>query len=272
MDNRPWQLRLVRKSIKKRDKIKLLDACLPFDEARAALDLGCAQGILSYFLRRKGGFWVHADEDLVNLRTAREIVGNGLVQLEGSQMPFKDMSFDLVVCLDYLEHVEDDRACLSEISRTLRPGGELVLITPRTGRFFWLYKLRSLLGLRLELYGHKREGYTLTALDKRLAEAGFAPFWRRTYSRFFSEFLELILNFIYMKIMTANPSPSLRDGHIRPVNEAEFLAQKKTLRLYSVVYPFVWLASRLDLAFFFLRGYNVMVRARKIPRVSQSSR
>jgi len=263
MDNLPWQLRIVSKSIKKKEKLLLLDKILAFADDRTALDLGCAQGILSYFIRRKGGFWVSTDEDLVNLRTAREVLGDNLVQMKGGRTSFKGRSFDLVVCLDYLEHIEDDQECLEEISRLLKPGGELVLVTPRTGRFFWLYRLRSLLGLKMEFYGHKREGYTIKGLDEKIRRAGLELFWRKTYSRFFSEFLELLLNFGYIKILSAKPPETLRDGHIRPATAGEFQEQEKSFKLYSIVYPFVWFVSRLDKVFFFLKGYNIMVRARK---------
>jgi len=263
MDNLPWQLRLVRKSIKKKEKLRLLDKCLTFNEIRTALDLGCAQGILSYFLRRKGGFWVSTDEDLANLRTAREVLGDSLVQMKGGRSSFKDKSFDLVVCLDYLEHIENDQECLEEINRVLKPGGELILVTPRSGRFLVLYRLRSLLGLKPEYYGHKREGYTLKDLDENIRRSGLEPLRQKTFSRFFSEFLELLLNFGYIKILSPKPLKILRDGHIRPANSDEFQAQKKSFRFYSIVYPFIWFVSRLDLLFFFLKGYNVMVRARK---------
>jgi SAM-dependent methyltransferase len=263
VNSEPWQFRLVKRSLKKKIKLRLLDRHLRADDSRVALDLGCAQGILSYFVRRKGGFWVSADEDLANVRTAREILRDDLVTLSGTALPFRDGSFDLVVGLDYLEHVEDDGRVLEEISRVLKKGGELVLVTPQTGPFFILHKLRAALGLRLEHFGHKREGYALATLDRMLSRVSLRLVASSDYSRFFSEFFELLLNFAYVKILAPAAAGKVRDGHIRPASEGEFSAQAGLFGGYSLVYPLVWLLSQLDRLLFFEKGYSVMVRAIK---------
>jgi SAM-dependent methyltransferase len=263
MSQEPWQLRLVKKSLKKKDKLRLLGMTIPFSARRTALDLGCAQGILGYFARKRGGFWVHADEDMANLRTAKEILGRDLIRLKGEDLPFRAGSFDLVLCLDYLEHVDADDRVLAEISRILKPGGELIAVTPHTGRFFLLHKLRSALGLRLEYFGHKREGYSLPGLETKLNRAGLRVKRKTTYSRFFSEFFELVLNLAYIKLLERRPPANLRDGHIRPATAEEFRAQEKTFAVYSVFYPALWLVSRLDSLLFFMKGYSLMIWARK---------
>jgi SAM-dependent methyltransferase len=263
MSEEPWQLRLVKKSLKKKDKLRLLERTIPFFPRRTALDLGCAQGILGYFARRRGGFWVHADEDLTNLRTAKGILKHDLIQLKGEDLPFQDGSFDLVLCLDYLEHIEGDDRTLAEISRVLRAGGEFLAVTPHTGRFFLLHKLRSALGLRLEYFGHKREGYSFPELEVKLGRARLRVKRKTTYSRFFSEFFELVLNFVYIKLLARGPSVRRRDGHIRPASQEEFEAQQKNFALYSLFYPAVWVLSRLDSLLFFQKGYSLMIWARK---------
>ncbi len=45
-------------------------------------------------------------------------------------LPFADNSFDLVCAFDIIEHVADDDAALSEVSRTAKPGGTLLLSMP----------------------------------------------------------------------------------------------------------------------------------------------
>ncbi len=263
MSEEPWQLRLVKKSLKKKEKIKLLQKTIPVRFGRTALDLGCAQGVLGYFARQRGGLWVHADEDLVNLKTAKEILGEDLLQLRGESLPFKDASFDTVLCLDYLEHIDSDDRALTEISRVLKPGGEFIAVTPHTGPFFLLHKLRSAVGLRLEDFGHKREGYSSAELKSKLGRAGLRLEKKVTYSRFFSEFFELLLNFVYIKLLSPRSTARRRDGHIRPASREEFRTQEKSFALYSLLYPLVWILSRLDTLLFFQRGYSLMVWARK---------
>lgn len=263
MREEPWQLRLVKKSIKKKEKLRLLRRTVPVRADRTALDLGCAQGILSYFARKRGGFWAHADEDLTSLQTAKDLLGEDLVQLRGESLPFKDGSFDLVLCLDYLEHIEDDDRAVAEISRVLKPGGELIAVTPHTGPFFLLHKLRAAAGLRLEYFGHKREGYSISGLEAKLRQAQLRVEKKVTYSRFFSEFFELLLNFAYIKLLAPRPTEKRRDGHIRPASGEEFQAQEKPFALYSILYPFVWTLSRLDTLLFFQKGYSLMIWAKK---------
>ena len=47
-----------------------------------------------------------------------------------TRLPFADSSFDLVCALDIIEHVEDDDGALSEVSRTVKPGGAVLVSMP----------------------------------------------------------------------------------------------------------------------------------------------
>jgi SAM-dependent methyltransferase len=55
--------------------------------------------------------------------------------VERDEFPFEDHSFDVVTCLEVLEHLAlDPMAMMCEIHRVLRPGGTLVLTTPNAVR------------------------------------------------------------------------------------------------------------------------------------------
>lgn len=263
MTERPWQLHIFAKSIKKKEKLRLLEKTLDIEASNAILDLGCAQGILSYFLRQRGGYWVSTDLDMANLKTSMELLQSNCLQIGPGILPFKNEAFDMVVCLDYLEHLEDDAQCLREIHRILKKGGQLILATPHTGTIFLLNRLRPLLGMKIEFYGHKREGYRSKELETMLTKAKFHVEKTKTFSRFFSEFIELLINFLYIKMYSGKFTDSLRDGHIRPTTADEFGSKKNIFKLYSLVYPLTWLISRLDKLLFFQKGYSLLVWARK---------
>ncbi|MBS3818173.1 class I SAM-dependent methyltransferase [bacterium] len=263
MKEKPWQLQLFAKSLKKKEKLRILNKNLNIPPSSLILDLGCAQGVLSYFLRQKGGTWISADQDFQNLQSSYLLLKNNLIQVEEGPLPFMDESFDRVVSLDYLEHLEKDDQCLEEIKRILKPGGQLVLATPRTGRFFFIHKLRSLLGMKLEYYGHKREGYRKKDLKTKVNRAGMSVNRCLTFSRTVTEFLELVLNFLYIRFSRLKTHPKLRDGHIRPSTGKEFSSEKKSFRIYSFIYPLIWLLSRVDKLLFWQRGYVLLIWAKK---------
>ncbi|MBN2053820.1 class I SAM-dependent methyltransferase [bacterium] len=262
----PWQLKLFHKSIKKKEKLLLLESLLPDTTGMRILDLGCSRGTLSYLLRARGGDWVHADLDLVNLNEAMALLGTNVVRL-GQTLPFKDSAFDCVVSLDYIEHLEDDSACLDELHRVLAPGGLLILSTPITGRPFLLNRLKNVLGMTPDVYGHKREGYTIAELDQRLRAARFTVERRSTYARFFTELVELAINVAFTKIMSrrrrSGPARQARDGHISPGSGRELQSHAKAFKLYSLIYPFTWSVSRLDKVIPFVKGYATILVARK---------
>jgi len=167
--------------------------------------------------------------------------------------------------------VADDDGTLAEVRRVLKPGGKLMLITPHSGGFFLLQKVRPAVGLKLEFYGHKREGYSLAGLRDKLGKAGLRPAGHVTYARFFTELIELVLNALYVNFLSSKPEAALRDGHIRPATPGEFDAQKKAFGIYKVIYPVIRLVSRLDTLLFFQRGNAIMVWAEK-PRPIPAAR
>lgn len=103
--------------------------------AASVLDLGCGDARLTLHLR--GEELTAADVSLVALKRARRrLAGRAtLVLLEPDRpLPFADGSFELAVCAETIEHVQDVQRLLSELRRVLRPAGTLAVTTPAHGR------------------------------------------------------------------------------------------------------------------------------------------
>lgn len=268
LTSEPWQVRLARYSFKKREKLTILRYLLrDLPPTARCLELGCAKGALSYFLRQMGGWWVSADLDTVHVRETRRVVGTHVVQVDTRGLPFRPGSFDVVVSLDYMEHIEDDRACLDELCGLVKPGGRLIIGTPCTGRLYLLNRVKPRLGLRLEHYGHVREGYRPEDLYQALVYRGFEVERVVTYARFLTEGIEMLMNWYYVRKQrrrVSAPRATPRDGVIAPTSEADFQTLEGAFRWYRRVYPLLWALTRLDYLAFPFRGYAMIISARKL--------
>jgi len=125
------------------------------------LDVGCGTGATTAQLSGLGSV-SGIDMGPAALRHAR---ARGLTVARGSaeKLPVREAALDVVVALDVIEHLDDDRLALREILRVLRPGGVLLATVPAYS-FLW--------SSHDEALGHRRR-YLRPQLRERVRSAGF---------------------------------------------------------------------------------------------------
>ncbi len=64
-----------------------------------------------------------------------------VVQGDGTMLPFRDSSFDWVLCSEVLEHVPNRDDMINEFSRVLKCDGILVLTTPNWINWFGFFRI-----------------------------------------------------------------------------------------------------------------------------------
>jgi len=95
----------------------------------SVLDLGCGRGGVVELLWREVRLAAGLDPDSPSLNEHREH-GMPVIRGVGERLPFFDESFDLVVSLWVLEHLQEPVDTFREVRRVLRPGGHFVFLTP----------------------------------------------------------------------------------------------------------------------------------------------
>jgi SAM-dependent methyltransferase len=145
------------------DLIADVFATLPRTEPLRILDAGCGTGQMLKCLEAHGvATGIEISPQAVGYARRRGVLR--LVQGSIADPPFRDGTFDCVVALDVIEHVDDDIGILSKLCEVLRPGGHLIVTVPA---FQVLWSEHDEINL------HKRR-YHAEQLRRRLEEAGFA--------------------------------------------------------------------------------------------------
>jgi len=112
-------------------------------KGQLALDAGCGTGRHSFEFLARGARVLGMDMDMESVRKARYTMhimqGNGQAHAEGRyqvhigdalRLPFRDGTFDRIICSEVMEHVDDDELAARELTRVLKPGGRIAVTVP----------------------------------------------------------------------------------------------------------------------------------------------
>ena len=98
------------------------------------LDVGCGGGFTCEFMAKRGAQVSGVDISEVSVATAQSHAKESGLEIDyriskGEKLPHEDNTFDVVTCVDVLEHVEDVDQVVREIHRVLKPGGTFLFDT-----------------------------------------------------------------------------------------------------------------------------------------------
>jgi SAM-dependent methyltransferase len=96
------------------------------------LENGCGVGIYLDRLNQHSQMAVGLEYEFDRAREAHQRA-QLVVAAAGEALPFPGTSFDFILSHEVLEHVQDDRAAIEEMVRTLRPGGRIAIFVPNRG-------------------------------------------------------------------------------------------------------------------------------------------
>jgi SAM-dependent methyltransferase len=266
----PWQLRLFGMTLKKKQKMDLLLRLLgkPAPAERLLLlTNGDNNGAMNYVFRQQGGRWTWGEFEEAPIAEMAAFLGEPVVRASVERLPFDAGAFDTVVVIDVHEHLADPSDLNRELWRIIRPGGRIIVTTPNGDASKPAVRIKNLLGMTKETYGHVRDGYTIPELRAMMSAVGFQPYADGHYANFFTEMVELGINLAYVKVLNRKKPASAADrGHaaIAPSSSDQVRKVEKTLKLYRVIYPFTRAAASFDVLLNPFRvGYAVAVAFRK---------
>ncbi len=106
------------------------------------LEIGCGRG---FYLKSINAIrpeigLTGVDVNQKYLNKAKKFVNNKLVKIihgDASKLLFDNNTFDGIIASEILEHVDDDKKVLSEISRVLTPNGVVMISVPNRNYPFW---------------------------------------------------------------------------------------------------------------------------------------
>lgn len=136
------------------------------DNSSIVLDVGCSSGFFLRDLRVQHPYQAAIGADYIVgplKRLAQNLPGTPLLQFDLRSCPLPSNTISAIVCLNVLEHIDDDQKALTEIYRILKPGGIAHIEVPASPSCYDIYDEH--------LMHHRR--YTMQELRAKASIAGF---------------------------------------------------------------------------------------------------
>ena len=262
----PWQLKVFQKTLKKKLRLKAFKKYLgniPPDNKCFMVTCGDNNGAMNYYLRELGGKWHWADIEDTNIAEISDLLGDPVLKAGKNHICFPDNYFDYTLSIDVHEHLEDPQTFSEELQRITKSRGRILITVPGGDKRKLVNMIKEQIGMEKEAYGHIRQGYNVSEVKSIMQNANIDPQTSMTFSRFFTELLELSINFLYVKVLARKSKTTVNHGTIAPQTKEQMRSVDKSYRIYSLIYPFFWMFSQLDRLLFFTEGYAVIVEGQK---------
>lgn len=115
------------------------------------LDLGCGTGnVLKYLSQHLNGHFTGLDASPIMLKNKTSSKFK-LVRGDIYHPKLKPASFDVILCLDVIEHLRDDVGALKTIQRLLKKGGMAIILVPS---FMCLWSVHDEMNNHFRRYGY----------------------------------------------------------------------------------------------------------------------
>jgi ubiquinone/menaquinone biosynthesis C-methylase UbiE len=165
-------------------------------------------------------------ETFKNQLRRRKIQNCEIKMMDAKSLDFPDNTFDIITCIETLEHIRDQERALSEMHRVLKKNGDLVLSVPNK---WWIFETH---GAKLPLLAWNRVPF-FSWLPKRIHD-------RYAYARIYTskEIINLLKEekFRDIKIkMMMPPLDRLKNKFLQKILRKIFFKLEKTsLRIFGV--------------------------------------
>lgn len=127
--------------------IATYEFAIPYLKGQKVLEFGCGSGYGSHYVAGSCSEIVAVDISQDAISYAKNNFSKDNLQfrciddIETTELPFSNASFDVVISFQVIEHLKNDAFFFIELSRVLKKGGVLIVATPdKTSRLFSFQK------------------------------------------------------------------------------------------------------------------------------------